>query len=153
MLRQLEARAASSSTAPFQGVARQLIPASAFSDTAELVDSTQQLFAILGEYLVNRFGPAGYQTMFDRALRLATMLHPSLRTVRARSGGSLTGLDDLFCEHPLGEATAATIALATELLSVIAALVGNELTARLIQQRWPWILVRERESTKVGARN
>jgi hypothetical protein len=153
MLRQREVSVVYSSTAPFRDVARQLIPASAFSDTAELVDSTQQLFAILREYLVIRFGSAGYQTMFDRALRLATIVHPSLRTVRARSDGSLTGLDDLFWEHSSEEAADTTIALLTELLSVIAAFVGHELTARLIQQRWPWILVRGGKSTLVGARN
>jgi hypothetical protein len=153
MLRQPDKCVANADVAPFNSVASQLIPASAFSDTVELVDSTQQLFAILREYLAIRFGAAGFQTMFDRALRLATAVQPSLRMIRARPDGSIAGLDDLFWEHPSEEAANATIALLAELLSVVATFVGHEMTVRLLRHRWPWILVHENEATRVGARN
>src|SRR5262249_31405207 len=139
--------------APFQSVARQLIPMSDLSNTGELVGSTHQIFAILRDYLTARFGSAGFQTMFERALRLATVVQPSLRTIRARADGSLVALDDLFWERPSEEATDATIALLAELMGVVATVVGPELTVRLLQQRWPWIRIHERETTRPRARN
>jgi hypothetical protein len=152
MLRQRDHCVANTDAAPFQNIARQLIPASALTDTVELVHSTGQIFAILRDYFTAHFGPAGFRTMFERASLLATAVQPSLRTIRARPDGSLVGLDDLFGEHPLEEAADATIALLAELLSVVSTFVGPELTVHLIQHRWPWILVNAPESTTVGAR-
>jgi hypothetical protein len=78
-------------------------------------------------------GATGFHALLGRALTLAKAQDPHLGTVRVQPDGSLAGLSELRNnEH--GQAGVALIA---QLLGLLDAFIGPDLTLRLMADVWP----------------
>jgi len=119
--------------------ARRLVEqAGAEAPERTVVDAGERVLQALGERLSFLVGSAGLHMMFVRALKRAQEDHALLGAVLpAQNGGPLlTGLEEAAEEAGAGrqEVLAAVEAVITELIGLLARLLGAEMAARLVRQ-------------------
>lgn len=78
-------------------------------------------------------GNAGFRALLSRALALARAEVPALSAVQVQVNGSLDGLH----EFKPNEFTEGEIVLAAQLLGLLVAFIGADLTLRLVREVWP----------------
>jgi hypothetical protein len=90
----------------------------------------------LRETLTRFAGADGFTALLRRAVALARAEVPALQSVVVRPDGGLEGLEELAGTEPDGGARAA-VAITAQLLGLLADLIGESLTRRLLRDTWP----------------
>ena len=86
----------------------------------------------LRQALITLAGVAGFRPLLSRALTLAKAEAPSLSAVQVAADGSLQGLDELGSQVDADQTTEAGIILITQLLGLLARVVGEAMTLKLV---------------------
>jgi hypothetical protein len=82
-------------------------------------------------------GNGGFRALLARALTLATAEVPGLHGIHVKPDGSLDGVEDLHAQldpHKYFEGGGVLLA---QLLGLLAAFIGENLTLRLVREVWP----------------
>jgi hypothetical protein len=95
----------------------------------------QRLLIKLSEELGTLIGQAGFDVLLVRSIGLAQRVHPALAGAIAGPGGSLAGLDNPSCERV--DLDEGSLAVVTHFVELLALLIGEDLTMRLVGDVWP----------------
>ena len=82
-------------------------------------------------------GSGGFHALLSRAFALANPEVPWLRTVHLKTDGSLEGLEELQAHLDRDELFDGGVVLVAQLLGLLVAFIGENLTLRLIREVWP----------------
>lgn len=82
-------------------------------------------------------GSSGFRALLSRALALANAEVPWLCAIHVRSDGALEGFDDLEKQIEQKDIFEGEVALLTQLLGLLVAFIGENLTLRLVSEVWP----------------
>ena len=93
--------------------------------------------AKLRPHLANLMGNTGFCALLSRALARAGADVPSLRAIQVNADGSLAGLDKLGVQANAEELAKGSVVLVTQLLGLLVAFIGEDLTLRLVREVWP----------------
>jgi hypothetical protein len=91
----------------------------------------------LRPHLATLVGNAGYQALLSRALALAGTEVPWLRGLKVKADGSFEGLEELHAKLAPQEFIKGRSVLLAQLLGLLVAFVGENLTLRLVREIWP----------------
>ena len=91
----------------------------------------------LRPHLATLMGNAGFRALLSRALALANAEVPWLRAVHVKADGSLEGLDELEAQVDPDEISEGSVVLLAQLLGLLVAFIGENLTLRLVREVWP----------------
>jgi hypothetical protein len=121
-----------------RNMARQLLAYEAAGKTSATTESTSlRVHEKLRRTLCALAGIAGYRSLASRALTLAKVKAPSLRVMQVTADGSLQVHSEAESENDKGLAGEDQIILLAELLGLLHAFIGEELTLRLLREGWP----------------
>jgi len=87
--------------------------------------------------LATLMGNAGFHALLSRALLLAQGEVPWLKSVRVNADGSFEGLAELDRQLGPQEIAEGRIVLLAQLLGLLVAFIGEDLTMRLTLEIWP----------------
>jgi len=87
--------------------------------------------------LATLMGNTGFRALLSRALTLAHAEVPWLRAVQIKTDGSLDGLGESEAQMDSDLLSKGGVALASNLLGLLAAFIGESLTLRLVLEVWP----------------
>jgi len=87
--------------------------------------------------LATLMGSTGFRALLLRALARAEAEVPSLRAVQVDANGSLAGFDKLEMQAVPDEFAMARVVLVAQLLGLLAAFIGEDLTVRIVRDVWP----------------
>jgi hypothetical protein len=96
-----------------------------------------QIFKKLSPHLATLMGTGGFRALLSRALVLAGAEVRWLRALHVKSDGSLDGMEELRVQLDPDEFLEGRIVLLAQLLGLLSAFVGENLTLRLIGEIWP----------------
>jgi hypothetical protein len=82
-------------------------------------------------------GSGGFHALLSRAFALANPEVPWLRTVHINADGSLEGLEELHAQLDRDELFEGGVVLVAQLLGLLVAFIGENLTLRLLREVWP----------------
>ena len=82
-------------------------------------------------------GNGGFRALLSRALALANAEVPWLRAVQVKADGSLEGLEELHAQLDPDEFFEGRVVLLAQLLGLLVAFIGENLTLRLVREVWP----------------
>ena len=91
----------------------------------------------LRPHLTTVMGNVGFRALLSRALALAGAEVSWLRAVHVKADGSLEGLDELEVQVKPGEIAEGKIVLLAQLLGLLVAFIGENLTLWLVHEAWP----------------
>jgi hypothetical protein len=111
-------------------------------ETRGNTSQTETLTAILvceklRPHLAALMGNAGFRALLSRALALTNAQGASLHAVRVSADGSLAGWDDIAIIAKPAEIAEGSAVLVTQLLGLLVAFIGENLTVRLVREAWP----------------
>jgi hypothetical protein len=81
-------------------------------------------------------GNVGFRALLSRALALANAEVPWLRAVHVKADGSFEGLAELEAQVDPEEIFEGGIVLLAQLLGLLVAFIGEDLTLRLVREVW-----------------
>ena len=87
--------------------------------------------------LATLMGNTGFRALLSRALTMAHAEVPWLRAVQIKTDGSLDGLGASEAQMDPDRLSKGGVALAANLLELLAAFIGESLTLRLVLGVWP----------------
>jgi hypothetical protein len=87
--------------------------------------------------LATLMGNVGFRALLSRALALATAEVPWLRAVHVKADGSFERLDEFGAHVDLDEIFEGRVVLLAQLLGLLVAFIGEDLTLRLVREVWP----------------
>jgi len=87
--------------------------------------------------LATLMGDGGFRALLARALALATAEVPWLRAVQVKPDGALGGLEELPAHLDLDRFFEGRVVLLAQLLGLLVAFIGEDLTLRLVREVWP----------------
>jgi len=87
--------------------------------------------------LVALMGNGGFRALLSRALALASAELPWLRSVRVKADGSLEGVEELQAQLSPDKFLEGRVVLLAQLLGLLVAFIGENLTLRLMRDVWP----------------
>jgi hypothetical protein len=87
--------------------------------------------------LATLIGDAGFRALLSRALARAKAGVPSLRAVQVEADGALRGLAGLEAQADPREIAEGRVVLLAQLLGMLVAFIGEDLTLRLVREVWP----------------
>ena len=93
----------------------------------------------LRPHLVALMGNGGFEALLARALALAKTEVPWLRPVHVNAAGAIEGLETIPTQVGPDEFLEGRIVLLAQLLGLLVAFIGENLTLRLVQEVWPKI--------------
>jgi hypothetical protein len=113
----------------------------AYETKANKSSKTKTLAAFLvGEKLrpdlAALMGSVGFRALLSRALALANAEVPWLRAVHVKADGSFEGLAELEAQVDPEEIFEGGIVLLAQLLGLLVAFIGEDLTLRLVREVW-----------------
>ena len=82
-------------------------------------------------------GNVGFCALISRALALTSAEVPWLRTVHVKTDGSFEGLDEFGAQVDPDEIFEGRVVLLAQLLGLLVAFIGENLTLRLVREVWP----------------
>lgn len=88
-------------------------------------------------HLATFMGQTGVHTLLARSLALAVAEVPWLRAVRTGADDPLEGVAQLQAQLDPDEFLEGQVVLLAQLLGLLAALIGDSLTLRLVREIWP----------------
>jgi hypothetical protein len=91
----------------------------------------------LRPHLANLMGKGGFRALLARALALASAELPWLNAVKVNADGTLEGLETLQPKTVPAEFLQGKIVVLAQLISLLIALIGPDLTASLVADIWP----------------
>ena len=91
----------------------------------------------LRPHLATLVGNAGFRALLSRALALANEEVAWLRAVHVKADGSLEGLEELHTQLDPDEWFEGRVVLIAQLLGLLVAFIGENLTFRLVREIWP----------------
>jgi hypothetical protein len=91
----------------------------------------------LRPHLATLMGNVGFRALLSRALMLTNAEVPWLRSVHVKADGSLEGLDELDAQVDPKEIFEGRVVLLAQLLGLLVAFIGEDLTLRLVREVWP----------------
>ena len=91
----------------------------------------------LRPHLATLMGTFGFRSLLSRALALASMEVSWLGTVEIKANGALPELDELAAKVSPADICEGRIVLLTQLLGLLVAFIGTNLTRQLVQEAWP----------------
>ena len=91
----------------------------------------------LRPHLATLMGNLGFRGLLSRALALANAEVPWLHAVHVNADGSFEGLDGLGTQVDPDEIFKGCVVLLAELLGLLMAFIGENLTLRLVREIWP----------------
>jgi hypothetical protein len=91
----------------------------------------------LRPHLATLMGNVGFRALLSRALALANTGVPWLRAVQVKADGSLEGLDELEAQVDPDEIFEGCVVLLAQLLGLLVAFIGENLTLHLVREVWP----------------
>lgn len=91
----------------------------------------------LRPHLATLMGNIGVSALVSRALALATAEVPWLRAVHVEADGSLAGLDGSEAQVAPEQFAKGQMILLAQLLGLLVAFIGENLTLRLVREVWP----------------
>jgi hypothetical protein len=95
--------------------------------------------------LASLMGTTGIHALISRALARAKTEVPSLRAILVKADGSLAGVDELGVQATPEELAGGSVVLVAQLLSLLVAFVGAELTLQMVREAWPKLSLKELE--------
>jgi len=95
------------------------------------------VFEKLRPQLATLMGSTGFHALLSRALALANAEVPWLPAVHVKADGSLEGLNDREAQVDPEEIAEGRVILLAQLLGLLAAFIGENLTLRLVCEVWP----------------
>ena len=90
-------------------------------------------------HLVTVMGNTGFHTLVARSLALSSAELPWLRTVRVKADGSLEGAEKLQAQLDPDTFFEGKVVLLAQLLGLLVAFIGEDLTLRLVREVWPQV--------------
>jgi hypothetical protein len=117
---------------------RQLIASALTQHPDNVAQTSARLWRQLAPELISIIGEGGFQPLYARSIRLASRQHPWM----AHDGTPLAGnegfaeLQSCLQAQDKAQAMAASLALFTVFLDVLASLIGEELTTHLLHLAW-----------------
>ena len=93
----------------------------------------------LRPHLSQLMGKAGFRALLSRALALANHEVPWLRAVHVKADGALEGVDRLRAEITPSEFIEGRVELLAQLLGLLIAFIGTNLTLHLVGEVWPHV--------------
>ena len=120
--------------------AKRLIDYEARGDESFETKKTPAAFYVcekLRPHLSTFMGNAGFRALLARALALANAEVAWLRAVHVKADGSLEGLDELAAQVDPKEMAEGSVVLVAQLLGLLVAFIGENLTVRLVREVWP----------------
>ena len=87
--------------------------------------------------LATLMGNIGFRALLARTLALANADFPWLRAVHVKTEGSLAGLDELGAQVDPDDISKGCAVLLAEMLGLLVAFIGEDLTLRLVRDVWP----------------
>jgi hypothetical protein len=102
----------------------------------------------LGPQLMTLMGRGGYQSLLSRALELARKDVDWLRAVVLTEMGALSVADDVLKQMDAKEMATGSTMLVAELLGLLVAFIGDNLTLRLVRDVWPTLSLEYLDFTK-----
>ena len=91
----------------------------------------------LRPHLASLMGSVGFRALLSRALVLANTEIIWLRAVQVKADGSLEGLEELHAKLDPQEFFEGTVVLVAQLLGLLVAFIGENLTLRMVRDVWP----------------
>lgn len=91
----------------------------------------------LRPHLATLMGDVGFHALLSRALTLANAKVTWLRAVHVKEDGTFNGFNEVEAEIGSDEIFEGCVVLVAQLLGLLAAFVGNDLTLRLVHEAWP----------------
>jgi len=91
----------------------------------------------LRPHLAPLMGNVGFRALLSRALALANAEVPLLRAMHIKADGSFDGLDELGAQVDPDEIFKGRVVLLAQLLGLLVAFIGEDLTLRLVREVWP----------------
>jgi hypothetical protein len=91
----------------------------------------------LRPHLATLMGNVGFRALLSRALALANAEVPWLRAVHVKADGSLEGLEELGAQLAPKEIAEGRVVLLAQVLGLLVAFIGEDLTLRLVREVWP----------------
>ena len=91
----------------------------------------------LRPHLATLMGKVGFRALLSRALVLTNAEVPWLRALHVNADGSLEGLDELDAQIDPKEIFEGRVVLLAQLLGLLVAFIGENLTLRLVREVWP----------------
>jgi hypothetical protein len=91
----------------------------------------------LRPHLATLMGSVGFTALLSRALTLAKAEVPWLRAIHVKADGSLEVLDELDAQVGRENLFEGRVVLLAQLLGLLVAIIGDDLTLRLVREVWP----------------
>jgi hypothetical protein len=88
-------------------------------------------------------GRAGFSALVSRALAQAQRKEPSLRAVRVNAEGALERSNEAAARVSAAKDVEGSVALVAQLLELLVAFIGENLTLRLLRDIWPNLQLNE----------
>ncbi len=129
----------SQSTSQMRHFAERLIAYEAGTNDASRT-KTALVFPVIENlrlHLATLMGITGFRALLARALADAEAEVPWLRKVQVKSDGSLEGFDEQAAQVDPENAADGSVALLAQLLGLLAAFIGENLTLHLMREIWP----------------
>lgn len=131
-------------TPPMRKLARRLIAWEAGQKvTGQKNESAFPVPDRLRPHLVTLLGNGGFHALVSRALTLAQEEVPWLGAVDVKVDGSLGGVEDSQIDPTPDALREGRVALLAQLLGLLVAFIGDDLTVRLMREVWPKISLNE----------
>jgi hypothetical protein len=100
----------------------------------------------LRPHLAALMGNGGFRALLSRALALANAEVPWLRAVHVKADGSLEGLEELRAQLSPAELFDGRVVLLAQLLGLLEAFIGEDLTSRLVRDIWPEVRLNDSDN-------
>jgi hypothetical protein len=100
--------------------------------------------------LATLMGKGGFRALLARALALASVEVPWLRAVHVKPDGALGGLEQLPAQLDLDKFFEGRVVLLAQLLGLLVAFIGENLTLRLVREVWPKAPLNDLDLIKEG---
>jgi hypothetical protein len=101
-------------------------------------------------HLATFMGNTGFHTLLARALALAGAEVPWLHQVHSKGNGPLEGWQEILPHLDPDEVSDGGVVLLAQLLGLLVAFIGENLTVRLVREVWPKVPLDHLELTNGG---
>lgn len=126
--------------------AKRLLADDALENKSSQTAATPVVFRVcerLRPQLAILMGNGGFRALLSRALALASMEVSWLRAVHVKADGSLEGLAELELQADREKVAECGVVLLAQLLELLVAFIGENLTLRLVRELWPQVALED----------
>ena len=104
----------------------------------------------LRPHLTTLMGNGGFRALLSRALALASAEVPWLRAVHVKADGTLEGVEELHAQLGADEFFEGRVVLLAQLIGLLVAFIGANLTLRLVREVWPKVPLNDLDLSNKG---